>query len=217
MTRWYREKKREHFYKEAKRVGYRARSAFKLKQIQKRFKIIRESDTVIDLGAAPGGWSQVAKELVGEKGTVIGIDLLPIKPINGITFLQGDLTEDSTIQKIRQMLGGAKANVVLSDVSPDISGNYSVDHARSIYLCEHSLKLVELLLKPGGNFVCKAFTGEDLEGFIKKTDQRFKMVKQFSPSASRKSSSETYIIARSLKKLLRYIRVKKSLYMTNDK
>lgn len=199
MTRWYREKKKEHFYKEAKRVGYRARSAFKLKQIQKKFKIIQKGNIVIDLGAAPGGWSQVAKELVGEKGTVIGIDISPIKPINGITFLQGDLTEDSTIHKIRKLVGGNKVDVILSDVSPDISGNYSVDHARSIYLCEHSLKLAEILLKPGGNFVCKAFAGEDLQDFIQKTSQRFKMIKQFSPPASRKSSSEIYIVALSFK------------------
>ena len=200
MTRWYREKKREHFYKEAKRVGYRARSAFKLKQIQKRFNVIKKGDTVIDLGAAPGGWSQIAKELVGEQGTVIGIDLSPIEPINGITFLQGDLTEDSTIHKIRQIVGGDKADVLLSDTSPNISGNYSVDHARSIYLCEHSLKLTAPLLKSGGNFVCKVFTGEDLQEFTKKIHQRFKIVKQFSPAASRKSSSEIYVIARSLQK-----------------
>jgi len=198
MTRWYRKKKKEHFYKEAKRVGYRARSAFKLKQIQKKFKIIQKGNIVIDLGAAPGGWSQVAKELVGEQGTVIGIDISPIKPIDGITFLQGDLTEDSTIHKIREIVGDNKADIILSDMSPDISGNYSVDHARSIYLCEHSLQIADLLLKPRGNFVCKAFTGEDLQEFIRKTHQRFKMVKQFSPPASRKSSSETYIIARSL-------------------
>ena len=199
MTRWYREKKKEHFYKEAKRVGYRARSAFKLKQIQKKFKIIQKGNIVIDLGAAPGGWSQVAKELVGEKGIVIGIDISPIKPINGITFLQGDLTEDSTIHKIREIVGGNKVDVILSDMSPDISGNYSVDHARSIYLCEHSLKLAETFLKPGGNFVCKAFAGESLQDFIQKTSQKFKMMKQFSPPASRKSSSEIYIIALSLK------------------
>ena len=200
MTRWYREKKREHFYREAKRVGYRARSAFKLKQIQKKFKIIREGDTVVDLGAAPGGWSQVAKELVGEQGSVIGVDILPIKPINGITFFQGDLTEDSTIQRVRKIVGYDKADIVLSDMSPDISGNYSVDHARSIYLCEQALKIAETLLKPEGNFVCKAFTGEDLQDFIQKTNQKFKTIKQFSPSATRKSSSETYIIARFIQK-----------------
>jgi 23S rRNA (uridine2552-2'-O)-methyltransferase len=198
MTRWYTEKKREHFYKEAKRVGYRARSAFKLEQIQSKFKIIKKGNTVIDLGAAPGGWSQVAKELVGNHGTVLGIDLSRISPIEGVTFLQGDLTEDSTIEKIKQIIGDKKVDVVLSDMSPNISGNYSVDQARSVYLCEHALKLAGLLLKTGGNFICKVFEGEDLQDFIKKADKIFKTVKQFSPPASRKSSSETYIIARYL-------------------
>jgi len=200
MTRWYTEKKREHYYKEAKRVGYRARSAFKLEQIQSKFKIIKKGNTVIDLGAAPGGWSQVAKELVGDQGSVIGIDLSYINPISGVTFLQGDLTEDSTIDKVKQIIGDKKVNTVLSDMSPNISGNYSVDQARSVYLCEHALKLAELLLRPDGNFVCKVFEGEDLQDFVKKTNKIFKTVKQFSPPASRKSSSEIYIIARHLQK-----------------
>ena len=196
MTRWYREKKREHFYKEAKKVGYRARSAFKLKQIQKKFKIIQKGDTVLDLGAAPGGWSQVAKEIVNEQGLVIGVDLSFIEPINGITFLQGDLTESSTIQEIRDMIGGNKADVILSDMSPNISGNYSVDHARSIFLCEQALVASGFLLKKDGSFVCKVFDGEDLQGFVEKTNKLFKIVRQFSPVASRKSSSEVYVIAR---------------------
>jgi len=196
MTRWYREKKKEHFYKEAKKVGYRARSAFKLKQIQKKFKIIQRGDLVLDLGAAPGGWSQVAKELVGEQGTVVGVDLSPIESLDGVTFLQGDLTMESTILEIIYIIGDNKADVILSDMSPDISGNYSVDHARSIYLCEQALATSETLLKNGGNFVCKAFDGEDLKEFVNKTNKMFKFVKQFSPDASRKSSSEVYIIAR---------------------
>lgn len=200
MTRWYKEKKKEHFYKEAKRVGYRARSAFKLIQIQKRFSILRTGDIVIDLGAAPGGWSQVAKDIVGEKGAVAGIDLSPIKPIIGITFLQGDMTEDTSVQEIINIVGEKKADVVLSDMSPDISGNYSVDHARSIFLSEHALTTAELVLKPGGNFICKVFSGEDLQDFVKKVNDKFKSVKRFAPDASRKSSSEIYIIAKYFQK-----------------
>ena len=200
MTRWYREKKREHFYREAKREGYRARSAFKLLQIQNKFKIIKKNDIVVDLGAAPGGWSQVAKQLVGEKGNVIGIDISPIRPIPGVTFLQGDITQDSTIQNLQKNIDVDKADVVLSDMSPDISGNYSVDHVRSIYLCEQALKIANDILKTKGNFVCKAFAGEGLQDFINKVKQKFKTVKQFSPSATRKTSSEIYIIARFIKK-----------------
>jgi len=200
MTRWYSEKKKEHYYKEAKRVGYRARSAFKLKQIQNKFNVIKKGDVVVDLGAAPGGWSQVAKELVGDQGRVVGIDLSYIKPVYGITFLQGDLTEESTAENVRILVGDRNSDVVLSDMSPDISGNYSVDQARSVYLCEHSLKLACILLKPGGHFVCKVFEGEDLRDFISEVNKNFKMVNKFSPPASRKSSSEIYIIARHLQK-----------------
>jgi len=200
MTRWYREKKREHFYKEAKRVGYRARSAFKLQQIQQRFKVIPKGAIVVDLGAAPGGWSQIASELVGDEGTVIAADLSPIKPLTNVQCIQGDVTQSGTITRLRQIMDARKADVVLSDMSPDISGNYSVDQARSAYLCECALDTANQILKPGGTFVCKIFEGEDTKGFLEKVKQRFSLVKTFSPEATRKSSSEVYIIAKSLKK-----------------
>ncbi len=200
MTRWYTEKKREHFYKEAKRVGYRARSAFKLQQIQKRFHILSKNDLVIDLGAAPGGWSQIAKELVGESGIVIGIDILPIKPLEGVQLIQGDITEKETIEEIKQQMKNKQADVVLSDMSPDITGNYSVDQARSIWLCKKALETAETLLKPGGHFICKIFEGEDTKKYIDTVKRRFHIVKKFSPPASRKTSSELYFIAKSLKR-----------------
>ena len=199
MTRWYSEKKSEHYYKEAKRIGYRARSAFKLKQIQDRFNIFSKGYTIIDLGAAPGGWSQVAKEFVGEQGTVIGIDILPIKPLYNVRFVQSDITDNKTIEKIKKIMNNNKADVVLSDMSPDISGNYSVDQARSIWLCESALEVAKETLKPKGTFVCKIFEGEDTKNFIEKVKQSFYITKQFSPKASRKSSSEIYIISKSFK------------------
>lgn len=200
MTRWYKQKKKEHFYKEAKRVGYRARSSFKLLQIQKKFNIIKKGDTVVDLGAAPGGWSQVAKETVGENGKVIGVDLMQIRPISGITFLQADMTKESSLCELENVIEDKQVDVVISDMSPDISGNYSVDHARSLYLCEQALKTAEILLKLNGNFVCKVFTGEDLDDFVKKINKKFKIVKRYCPPASRKTSSEIYIIAKFFKK-----------------
>jgi 23S rRNA (uridine2552-2'-O)-methyltransferase len=196
MTRWYKEKKKEHFYREAKRVGYRARSSFKLLQIQNRYSVIKKCNVVIDLGAAPGGWSQVAKELVGDQGIVIGIDLSLIAKMPGVTFLQGDMTKDSSLMGLEKALSGKKADVVISDMSPDISGNYSVDHARSVYLSMQALKTAESLLRPGGNFICKVFTGEDLEDFIKMVKAKFRSIKRHSPPASRKSSSEIYVIAK---------------------
>ena len=199
MTRWYKEKKKEHFYKEAKRVGYRARSAFKLQQIQNRFHLIPKAGVIIDLGAAPGGWSQVAKELVGTDGIVIGIDLSSIKPLEGIQFLQGDVTKTETLEQIKTLMNGKNADVILSDMSPDISGNYSIDQARSAWLCECALLAVKQILQPGGHFICKIFEGEDTKAFIEKVKLQFMVVKTFSPEASRKSSSEVYIIAKSFK------------------
>ena len=196
MTRWYKEKKREHFYKKAKKKGFRARSAFKLLQIQKKFNLIKKGDFVVDLGAAPGGWSQVTKDLVGPDGNVIGIDLLHIEPLDGVVFLKGDMTKDESLQKILNAAGNHKADVILSDMSPNISGNYSIDQARSVFLCEKALKTTKILLKPGGVFVCKIFEGEDLKDFLTKVESIFKAVKQFTPAASRKSSSEIYIIAK---------------------
>jgi len=200
MTRWYKEKKKEHFYKQAKRVGYRARSSFKLLQIQKKFNIIKKGDTVVDLGAAPGGWSQVAKEIVGENGKVIGVDLMQIRPLFGVTFLQADMTRESSLCELENVIEGKQADVIISDMSPDISGNYSVDHARSLYLSEQALKTAEILLKLNGNFVCKVFTGEDLDVFVKKINKKFRIVKRYFPPASRKTSSEIYIIAKFFRK-----------------
>jgi 23S rRNA (uridine2552-2'-O)-methyltransferase len=199
MTRWYTEKKKEHFYKEAKRVGYRARSAFKLQQIQNRFHLIPKDGLVVDLGAAPGGWSQVAKELVGTQGIVIGADISSIKPFEDVQFIQGDVTKTETLDQIKNLMGGRNADVVLSDMSPDISGNYSIDQARSAWLCQCALHVATQLLKPGGHFICKIFEGEDTKAFIEKVKHQFMVVKTFSPEASRKSSSEVYIIAKSFK------------------
>jgi 23S rRNA (uridine2552-2'-O)-methyltransferase len=200
MTRWYTEKKKEHFYKEAKRTGYRARSAFKLQQIQHRFNLIPKSGIVVDLGAAPGGWSQVAKEIVGEQGIIIGVDLSSIQPLENVQFLQGDITQTETIERIKNVMNNRRADVVLSDMSPDISGCYSVDQARSAWLCECALHVADQILKPGGHFICKIFEGEDTKKFIEDVKHRFTVMKTFSPEASRKSSSEVYIIAKSFKK-----------------
>jgi 23S rRNA (uridine2552-2'-O)-methyltransferase len=200
MTRWYTEKKNEHFYKQAKKVGYRARSAFKLKQIHKKFNIFSLNDIVIDLGAAPGGWSQIAQELIGESGRIISIDLQPIKPLRNVVILQKDMTKKETIEEIKQHINNKKADVVLSDMSADISGNYSIDHARSMWLCKNALDTTLQLLKPGGHFICKIFEGEETKQFIDTARKHFNNVKKYSPSASRKSSSEIYMIAKSLKR-----------------
>lgn len=199
MTRWYQEKKKEHYYKEAKKTGYRARSAYKLMQIQKRFNIIKKGDTILDLGCAPGGWSQVAKELTESDGKVIGVDLLPVQKMQGVTFIEGDMREESTIEIIKEKIQGSKVDCVISDMSPDISGNYDMDQARSIYLCMMAFKTCELFLKQGGHFVFKVFEGKDLNDFLHDITGRFQKIKRFNPKASRKSSSEIYIIGKNFK------------------
>jgi 23S rRNA (uridine2552-2'-O)-methyltransferase len=200
MNRWYKEKKREHYYKKAKKFGYRSRSSFKLMQIQRKYNIIKLRDIVIDLGAAPGGWSQIAKEFCGENGLVIGIDLSYIKPIKNIIFFKGDITEEKTINKIINYLNNKKADIILSDLSPNISGNYNLDQARSVYLCNKALNICEKILKYNGNFVCKVFEGSDLKEFVNDLNSNFKFVNIFNPPASRKSSSELYIISKNYKK-----------------
>lgn len=196
MTRWYYEKKHEHYYRQAKKNGYRARSSFKLKQIQQKFHIFQCGDIVLDLGAAPGGWSQVAKEYIGKTGLIIGIDLQPVSPIEDVIFLKGDVNDVAILSNVKEYLRNKKVNVILSDMAPNISGNYSVDHARSIFLAEQSLTVVDLLIEKKGNFVCKVFMGELLDDFVRNVTNKFSEVRRFSPPASRKSSSELYIIGK---------------------
>jgi 23S rRNA (uridine2552-2'-O)-methyltransferase len=199
MTRWYSEKKKEFYYNKAKREGYRARSAFKLLQIHNKFSIFNQGDVVLDLGAAPGGWSQVARKLIGNNGIVIGIDLSFIEPLEGALFLQGDVANKNSITELKNKLAGRKVHVVLSDMSPNISGNYSVDQARSVFLCEQALIVAREFLAEGGKFICKIFTGSDLPEFINEVKTSFGKLWRFSPSASRKSSSEIYLIAKEFK------------------
>ncbi|MFO8077915.1 MAG: RlmE family RNA methyltransferase [Thermoplasmatota archaeon] len=199
MTRWYQEKKQEHFYKKAKTEGYRARSAYKLKQIQKRFHVMKQGDTVVDLGAAPGGWSQIASEIVGKHGLVVGIDLQKITPLEDIVFLQGDITDKTSLTSLKRSIGDAGADIILSDMAPNISGNYSVDHARSIYLSQMAFDVAKQLLVEQGNFVCKIFQGELLQDFVSTVKNQFQSIKRYSPKASRKSSSELYLIGKTFK------------------
>jgi len=194
--RWFQQKKREHYYKLAKKQNYRSRASFKLKQIQDRFNVIHYDFLVVDLGASPGGWSQVAAEIAGTRGKVVAIDRARMKPIDKVTILRGDMLREETILSLFKELGGRKADVVLSDMSPDISGNYSIDHARSIELCETALEFARKALRPGGNFVAKVFMGDLFSTFMAAVRRNFRNVHAFHPDASRPSSSEIYVIAK---------------------
>ncbi len=198
-TRWYQERQREAYYNRAKKEGYRARSAYKIEQIHERFTVVSKGEAVADLGAAPGGWSQMLVELVGPQGLVVGVDLQRIKPIPGAHFLQGDFTQRATHDRLSALLrdkGRSQLDAVVSDMAPDMSGNYELDQVRSIHLCEMALDFADHHLRPGGAFVCKVFEGADFQAFRSQVKRRFKRLHQYHPAASRKSSSEVYLVGK---------------------
>jgi len=196
MTRrWQVERKREFYYRQAKKENYRSRAAYKLKQINERFEVINIGDRVVDLGASPGGWSQVAIERVGTAGKVVSSDIKRMRKIDNVDFVYGDIRDKKTVEAILAMLGGA-ADVVISDMAPNISGNYSLDHAVSIELCEYALEFAKQSLRQGGSLVVKAFEGDMYGEFLAKLKKNFRSVKGHNPSASRPSSSEIYVIAK---------------------
>ncbi len=180
------------FQRRARREGYRSRSVYKLMDIQKRSKIFRKDDTVLDLGAAPGGWSQIALEYIDEDGKLVGVDLQHILPLKGAQFLQGDIREPETRKELEKLV--PKADVVLSDMSPNLSGNYSVDQARSVELALFALEIASE--RKANSFVVKVFEGSDFQDFRKAVIDEFGSVRTLSPEASRKQSSEVYLIAK---------------------
>ena len=180
------------FQRKARREGYRSRSAYKLMDIQKKSKIFKEGATVLDLGAAPGGWSQVAIEYIGEEGKLIGVDLQHILPLKGAQFIQGDLRESEIREELEAL--APKADAVISDMSPNLSGNYSVDQARSVELSSLALEIAAE--RKAKFFVCKVFEGSDFQEFRKAVIDEFGSVRTLSPEASRKQSSEVYLIAK---------------------
>jgi 23S rRNA (uridine2552-2'-O)-methyltransferase len=190
--------RKDEYYNRAKQEDYRARSAYKLKQLDADSGLFGPGNTVVDLGSAPGGWLQVAAEEVGKTGTVIGVDRQRIKPIQNETVecLRGDLTEPQTIEQIEATVGGSTVDVVLSDMAPNMTGEYNVDHARSIYLARQAFTVADALLCAGGDFVAKVFDGRDLDAFLSDIEDEFQYLRQMRPSASRDSSSELYIIGK---------------------
>lgn len=196
-----RERRDDAFWKKAKREGYRSRAAYKLMQIQARYRIIRRGALVVDLGAAPGGWSQAALEMVGARGGVIGVDLDKVRRLPPARFIRGDMTKAETLDEVRQELRelrptGRGADAVISDMAPNISGVYSVDQARSVVLSKKALGTARALLRPGGNFCVKVFEGEDFAKLLADVRRSFAFVKVHAPEASRAQSSEVYVVAK---------------------
>lgn len=191
-----RKDRRDHYYRLAKRLGYRSRAAFKLRELARRFSLLREGDVVVDLGAAPGGWTQVAREFVGDGGFVLGVDVAQAKPLpwGNVKFLRMDVTHPDAPQIVLNHLP-RKADVVLSDLSPSLSGVWELDVARQASLVEAALRVVDAVLRRGGRALIKVFQGPGFEELLGAIKDRFEVVKLARPRATRPSSAEVYVAA----------------------
>jgi 23S rRNA (uridine2552-2'-O)-methyltransferase len=186
--------RKDDYYNRAKQEGYRSRAAYKLRQLDEEAGLVDSGDTVVDLGAAPGGWLQVAAELAGEAGTVVGVDLQRIDPIDGVETVRGDLTEEDTREQLRERVG--RADVVLSDMAPNMTGEYNLDHARSVHLARQAFETALELLEGGGDLCVKLFEGPDVDRLREDIEAEFEYVRAIYPAASRESSSELYLVAK---------------------
>ncbi len=195
-NRWLSEHFDDHYVKMAQSQGLRSRSAFKLLELQEKYQLIRPGMVVVDLGAAPGGWCQVAQPLVGERGRVLALDILGMEPVPGVEFIQGDFTEDEPLRALEAALGDQGVDLVLSDMAPNMSGMAAIDQARAMYLAELALEFVRAHLKPGGDFVVKLFQGTDFDGYVREVRSMFGKVQVRKPKASRPRSREVYLLAR---------------------
>ena len=189
----------DEYVKMAQTQGYRSRAVFKLKEIQDKDRLIKPGMNIIDLGAAPGGWSQFARQIVGKKDKIIALDILAMEPLEGVNFIQGDFREQTVMDQLYAVLGGAPVSLVMSDMAPNMSGNKGVDQPRSIYLGELALDTARTVLAKDGVFLVKLFHGAGFEAFYKEVQQSFARVAIRKPKASRPRSNEVYILAKGFK------------------
>ena len=189
----------DHYVQRAKDEGYRSRASFKLLELDKKDRLFRPGMTVVDLGAAPGGWSQVAAELVGDEGVVIASDILPMDAMAGVTFVQGDFTEASVYEAILEAVDGRPIDLVISDMAPNMSGMASIDQPKAMYLVELALDLARQVLKPNGTFLAKVFQGEGFDPLLAEMRQSFSKVQSRKPDSSRARSREIYQLCRGFK------------------
>jgi 23S rRNA (uridine2552-2'-O)-methyltransferase len=195
--RWRQRQERDIYVEQAGRAGWRSRAVFKLEQIHSKERLLRAGMVCVDLGSAPGSFSQLAAKLVGPTGRVVAIDLLPMEPIPGVDFLEGDFTQPDTLQALRTLVGPKPVDLVMSDMAPNLSGNRAMDQPRSMALLDEALLFATEVLKPGGDLLLKAFQGEGIDAFTRELKRRFKTVKTIKPKASRPESREIYLLARS--------------------
>ncbi|MHC8311169.1 23S rRNA (uridine(2552)-2'-O)-methyltransferase RlmE [Pseudomonas sp. GT1P32] len=193
--KWLQRHVNDPYVKQAQKDGYRSRASYKLLEVQEKYKLIRPGMSVVDLGAAPGGWSQVTSRLIGGQGRLIASDILEMDSIPDVTFIQGDFTEDKVLAQILEAVGNSQVDLVISDMAPNMSGTPEVDMPKAMFLCELALDLAARILKPGGNFVIKVFQGEGFDAYVKDARQKFDKVQMIKPDSSRGSSREQYMLA----------------------
>jgi 23S rRNA (uridine2552-2'-O)-methyltransferase len=196
---WLKRQRTDAYVARSRAAGYRSRAAYKLLEIDTQVRVLRPGICCVDLGAAPGGWSQVAAERVAPGGRVVALDVLPMAPIPGVDFIQGDFTESETLAALRAALGAAAVHLVMSDMAPNISGNRAVDQARAMHLAELALELAREVLGPGGSLLVKLFQGEGFEAYRRTAQALFGEIKFKKPPASRRKSREMYLLARNLR------------------
>jgi 23S rRNA (uridine2552-2'-O)-methyltransferase len=195
--RWRQRQERDVYVEQAGREGWRSRAVFKLEQIQAKERLLRAGTVCVDLGSAPGSWSQLAVRIVGPTGRVIAVDLLPMESIAGVDFLEGDFTTPETLEALRTLVGAKPVDLVMSDMAPNISGNRVMDQPRSMALLDEALLFAREVLRPGGDFLVKGFQGEGIDTFTRELRGHFRTVKTVKPKASRAESREIYLLARS--------------------
>lgn len=198
-NRWLREHFSDEFVQKAQKDGYRSRAVYKLEELQKKDKLIQPGMMVVDLGAAPGGWSQLAREYIGSQGRVIALDILPMDSLPDVDFIHGDFTQETTLLKLEQLLAGRQVDLVMSDMAPNMSGNTSVDIPKSMYLVELAIDFALNHLKPEGTFVSKVFHGEGFDDCVNQLKKTFTKLSVRKPKASRDRSRECYLVAKGRK------------------
>ncbi len=194
--RWLKEHFDDPYVKMAQKDGYRSRASYKLLELQERDRLLQPGMTVVDLGAAPGGWSQVTSRVIGDRGCLIASDILPMDSIPDVTFIQGDFTEDAVFKQILAAIDSAPVDLVISDMAPNMSGLRAVDQPRAMFLCELALDLACRVLRPGGDFLIKIFQGEGFDTYLQEVRLRFERVSMRKPLSSRDRSREQYLLAR---------------------
>jgi len=198
-SRWLQEHAKDPYVRRARQEGWRSRAVFKLEQIQRAERFIRPGMLIVDLGAAPGGWSQFAARMLTGRGEVFALDILPMGAVPGVTFIQGDFREQGALDQLRAALAGRKADLVMSDMAPNLSGIDAVDQPRAMHLAELALEFADEVLKPGGDLLLKLFQGSGFQELVREIRRRFATVKLRKPAASRARSAEVYLLARGRK------------------